>query len=491
MSAIDRIPLPLTLALVGLYLLILIFTVIRIMLDTHSSSKTLAYLLVVTVLPFVGIVLYFSVGMNLRKRLPGDKIRQVYRQVTEGFQTSVPDGSDELLERNKDLLRDYSPLISFISQVGTEPLSANQFKLLVNGEAKFPDVIEALATATHHIHMEYYAWENDIRGNQVKDVLLEKAAAGVKVRVMYDAYASRKIRKNIVREMKAGGIEVYPVIKVKLLGFANRVNHRDHRKIIIIDGRVGYLGGINMSDRYDNSIDTGLYWRDTHVRITGPLVLNIQRHFLINWNIFTPVHLHVDRELFPAPPPDGEEEMKGLAQVMAGGPVYRLSNIMFTYAKLISLSKEKLYITNPYFIPSDTIVDALKQAALSGVDVRLLLPYKSDSALVGAASRFYFNELLETGVRIFLYKKGFVHAKTMVADGKVSIVGSANMDIRSFDLNFEIMPVIYDRSFAGLLEATFMKDLEEAVEVDPSDWQKTPVYRQLNYAVARLISAFL
>jgi cardiolipin synthase len=227
------------------------------------------------------------------------------------------------------------------------------------------------------------------------------------------------------------------------------------------------------------------------VKITGPLVLSIQRHFLINWNIFTPVHLHVDRELFPSPPPAGEEEMKGLAQVMAGGPVYRLSNIMFTYAKLISFAKEKLYITNPYFIPSDTIVDALKQAALSGVDVRLLLPYKSDSALVGAASRFYFNELLETGVRIFLYKKGFVHAKTMVADGKVSIVGSANMDIRSFDLNFEIMPVIYDKSFAGLLEATFMKDLDEAVEVDPSDWRKTPVFRQLIYAVARLISAFL
>jgi len=482
---------PMALALLMVYLVVYGYTAIRILLDTHSSAKTLGYLLLVTLLPIIGMIFYFSLGSNLRKRLPGDKLIKTYREVTGSFQLEVADRTEELVEQNKDLLDGYLPLIEFINKVGNEPLSENKFQLLVNGEAKFPDILATMAQATKHIHLEYYAWENDIRGNQVKDVLLKKAGEGVKIRVLYDAYASRAIRKNIVRELRAGGVEMYPVIKLKLMGFANRVNHRDHRKIIIIDGRVGYLGGINISDRYDNSIDTGLYWRDTHVKISGPLVVAMQRHFLINWNVFTPHPLQVDRELFTSPLPAGKEERKGMAQVVAGGPVYRLSNIMLTYAMLISLSRKKVYITNPYFIPSETILDALKQAALSGVDVRLLLPYKSDSALVGAASRFYFNDLLQAGVRIFLYKKGFVHAKTMVADGMVSIVGSANMDIRSFDLNFEIMPVIYDKSFAGQLEDVFLNDLEEAVEIDTADWQKVPLHKQLIYSICRLISAFL
>ena len=181
-------------------------------------------------------------------------------------------------------------------------------------------------------------------------MLLKKAGEGVRVRVLYDAYASRMIQKNIIREMQAGGIEVYPVIKVKLPRIANRLNHRDHRKIIIIDGRTGYLGGINVSDRYDNSIDTGLYWRDTHVRINGPTVLNIQRHFVINWNIFTPETLEVNTELFPPFENLLDSPNTLLSQVIAGGRVYRMSNIMLTYSKLFSLARQKLYITNPYFI---------------------------------------------------------------------------------------------------------------------------------------------
>ncbi len=474
-----------------IYVAILVFTIVRILLDTQSSAKTLGYLLVVTLFPIIGILFYFSLGSNLRKRLPDDKLIKTYREVTHKVRSEIADRTGELVEKEKNFLNSYLPLIEFINKVGSEPLSENQFQLLINGEAKFPDILKSLDQASNYIHMEYYAWENDIRGNQVKDMLLKKAGEGVKVRVLYDSYASRAIRKNIVQEMKAGGIEVYPVIKLKPLKFVNRINHRDHRKIIIIDGSIGYLGGINISDRYDNSIDTGLYWRDTHVKISGPLVLSIQRHFVINWNIFTPVPLPVNSEIFPVPQSNAKEEIKGMAQIVAGGPVYRLPNIMLTYSKVISLSRKKIYITNPYFIPSDTILDSLKQAALSGVDVRLLLPYKSDSALVGAASRFYFNDLLQTGVRIFLYKKGFVHAKTMLADGMVSIVGSANMDIRSFDLNFEIMPVIYDISFGNQVEKAFLKDLEEAVEVTPEDWQKVPIYKQLIFSISRLISSFL
>ncbi len=339
--------------------------------------------------------------------------------------------------------------------------------------------------------MEYYAWENDIRGNQIKDVLLRKVKEGVTVRVLYDDYASRKIKRNIVRELKAGGVAVYPRIKVRFVMLANRVNHRDHRKVIIVDGVTGFVGGINVSDRYDNSIDTGLYWRDTHVKIDGRLVNSLQRHFIVSWNASQPDRLKYMPELFPEKDMEHPTGLKAMGQVVAGGPVYPKSNIMLTYFKIFTSAKEKLYITNPYFIPNESILDALKQSAISGVDVRLILPYKSDSQLVGAASRFYFPELVQAGVKIYLYKKGFVHAKTVVADSCLSIIGTANMDIRSFDLNFEIMSVIYGQAFGEQFEKTFIHDLNECIEVTDEMVNRVSLMHKLFYSTARLISSFL
>lgn len=190
-------------------------------------------------------------------------------------------------------------MVHFLSQISGEHLSENAFKLLVNGEEKFPEVLKALEAAKKFIHLEYYDWENDIRGNQIKSILLEKLREGVKVRVLYDDYASRKIRRNVIRELKQGGAEVLPKVKVKIRQFANRLNHRDHRKMIFVDGTTGFIGGINISDRYDNSIDTGLYWRDTHVKLTGPLAMSLQRHFLVSWNASEAQKVAFDKFLFP------------------------------------------------------------------------------------------------------------------------------------------------------------------------------------------------
>jgi len=254
---------------------------------------------------------------------------------------------------------------------------------------------------------------------------------------------------------------------------------------------IGFIGGINISDRYDNSIDTGLYWRDTHLKITGATVLDLQRHFIINWNSCQPNKLSVTKDLFPDPIKTEETKEMEFAQLVAGGPVYPLANIMLTYFKIFSMAREKIYITNPYFIPNDSILDTLKQAAMSGVDVRLMIPDKSDSLIVGAASKFYFSELLQAGVKIFMYKKGFIHAKTVVVDTNLSIVGTANMDIRSFDLNFEIMAVIYGTIFAKQLEKEYLKDLNECYELNYEDWIKQGIFKQLSYSMARLISSFL
>lgn len=472
------------------YLAILVYTILRILLDTHSTSKTLAYLLMVLFLPFLGVILYFSIGINYRHKRYNQKAVDIQLELDKSYKKIIPDDTAVLLKEHKDDLDQYVRLIEFQHQMMGEILSRNSFKLLVNGEEKFPEVLKTLETARHFIHMEYYDWENDTRGNQIKEVLLKKVHEGVTVRVLYDDYASRAIRRNIVKELKEGGVEIYPKIKVKLKQFANRVNHRDHRKVIIVDGETGFVGGINISDRYDNTIDTGLFWRDTHVKFSGPLVHNMQRHFIVSWNSAQSNPLEFSSELFPKVKAQNIGT-GGLAQIMAGGPIYPMSTIMLTYFKIFTLASDKLYITNPYFIPNDSILDALKQAAVSGVDVRLLLPEKSDSAIVGAASRFYFSELLRSGVRIFLYKKGFVHAKTVVADSRLSVVGTANMDIRSFDLNFEIMSVIYSREFASQCEQMFLTDLEESVELTREEWRKNSMTKRIIFAVARLISSFL
>lgn len=481
------LPFYLTLAYVG----ILIFTIIRILLDTQTSSKSLAYVLLVIVVPVFGIVFYFSFGVNYRHRSYNLEANSANAEIIHSYGEHIEDATHHLLDTDSGLPDHFRSLVEFQHQTMGAFLSENTFQLLINGEDKFPEVLRTLADAKQWIHMEYYAWENDTRGNQIKEVLLAKKKEGVKIRILYDDYASMGIRKNIVEELKKAGVEIYPKIKLKIRQFANRLNHRDHRKIIIVDGIYGFVGGINISDRYDNTIHTKLYWRDTHAKFTGPLVQELQKHFLSSWNaaqeeklLFTEEFLNIDQSAEPLP-------YGGLAQLIPGGPYYPFSNIMLSYLKIFNLARKKLYITNPYFIPSSSILNALKQAALSGVDVRLLIPEKSDSQLVGAASRFYFDELLEAGVRIFLYTKGFIHAKTVVADECLSVVGTANMDIRSFDLNFEIMSVVYGNQMAKKLESVFMEDLELSREIDTSFWKKKPLHTKLIYAVARLVSSFL
>ncbi len=472
------------------YLAILVFTMVRILLDTATSSKSLAYVLLVLTVPVLGIIFYFSFGVNYRHRSYHLEANSAHIEVTKSYKERISDATKQL-HTHSEIPRHYRSLVSFHHQTMDAFLSENSFQLLINGEDKFPNVLKTLFGARRFIHMEYYAWENDVRGNQIKEVLIQKAKEGLKIRILYDDYASMGIRKNIVKELQEAGVEIYPKIKLKLRQFANRLNHRDHRKVIIVDGEFGFIGGINISDRYDNTIDTKLYWRDTHLKFTGPLVHDLQRHFLASWNAAQPNKLLFSDALIASGGSSESLPFSGLSQIVPGGPYYSFSNIMLSYLKIFNLARKTLYITNPYFIPSSSILNALKQAAMSGVDVRLLLPDTSDSWLVGAASRFYFEELLDAGVRIFLYTKGFVHAKTVVADSSVSVIGTANMDIRSFDLNFEIMSVVYGDGLGKKMEAVFFEDLKLSEEIDANFWKQQPIYRKLTYATARLVSAFL
>jgi cardiolipin synthase len=395
----------------------------------------------------------------------------------------IIDTSLALKEKHCERLGGCYDMIDFLLGDSLSPLTENNVTVLLNGEQKFPHVIEAMESARQHIHMEYYIYEDDKIGNRIKDVLIRKAKEGVQVRIIYDDFGSSSIRKRIVKELKEGGVQIFPFYVIRLPMFASRINYRDHRKIIIVDGVVGFTGGINISDRYINDGSQQLYWRDTHLMMKGAAAHSLQFHFLSNWNFCSSQTLGISPEFFPEPPPVQKDH---LVQIICGGPDYPRASIMLCFFTAITGARNLVYITTPYFIPNESINNALKKAALSGKDVRLLVPETSDSRFVNAASRFYFLDLLETGVRIFRYKKGFMHAKTIVVDDSMSIVGTANIDFRSFDLNFEINAVVYGHEVNQTLRDAFLKDLDDSEEINLEVWRNRSKLDVLGDSAARI-----
>ncbi len=272
---------------------------------------------------------------------------------------------------------------------------------------------------------------------------------------------------------------------------ANRMNYRDHRKIIVVDGEYGFVGGINVDDRYINNGKNKLFWRDTHLMIRGQAVAGLQYVFIGDWNFCSGRRIEFVDRYFPPLVDENGNKPDSLVQIVAGGPDSELAAIMLAYMAAISSARKRLYITTPYFIPNETVMNSIKFAALKGVDVRLLVPGISDSRLVNAASSSNYEELLEVGVRIYRYQKGFVHAKTMVADDNMSVVGTANMDIRSYDLNFEINALVYDRMLNEELAAVFMADLEESIELNLEEWKNRSKVIKFGETLTRLVSPLL
>lgn len=465
-----------------------VFVAVRIILETQNSVKTAAYLMLLLFLPILGMIIYFTFGVNYRKR----KLYKNKLFENKSLSASMQERQDETITLKKqyaDEIGNQEDIVDLLSHDLYSPLSANnEVELLLNGEAKFPKVLEKLALARHFIHMEYYIYEDDVIGNQVKDMLIRKAGEGVHVRLIYDDFGSHSLKSKIIPELKAAGVEAFPFFEIKFYLLANRYNYRDHRKIIVIDGHTGFIGGINISDRYINSPTNDLYWRDTHLMIKGQAVYTLQFLFLSNWNFCSGHTLQLQREFFPG---ELATQKKHLVQVAASGPDSDRPSIMLSFFTAIAMAKKELYIASPYFIPSESILDALKKAALGGVDVKIIVPGKSDSAFVNLASRAYYGELLRAGVRIFLYQKGFIHAKSIVADHNLSIVGTANMDFRSFDLNFEAVAIVYGQTMNKQLKESFLKDLHDSEEILPDDWLNRSKWIQLLEATAKLVSPIL
>jgi cardiolipin synthase len=474
------------------YVIILVLVCLRIIYDTHDNSKTLAYLLLAVFVPIFGVIFYFSFGINYRKRKMYTKkiiedeglVKKLEDSILRYSQTTFDKG-DAAVQSNKELA------YMLVKDKGSALTADNAVKLLINGEMKFPEVLKALESANHHIHFEYYIYEDDEIGRKIEEVLIRKAKEGVEVRFIYDDFGSRTIRKKLVPRLIAAGVQAFAFHEIIFIAFANRLNYRNHRKIIIVDGITGFVGGINVSDRYINKQqDSKFFWRDTHLRIDGAGVQYLQTLFIADWNFCSNESLEPNQHYFPdrrTIPKFGDK----VVQIAASGPDCDTSTILFSMLQVINGAKEEILISTPYFIPGESIMNALLVSSLGGLKVKLLVPYDSDSVFVNAAASSYYNELLKAGVDIYLYTKGFMHAKTMIADRKIAVVGTANMDHRSFDLNFEVNAIVYDEDFASELRTTFMSDLKDSIKIDQLEWENRPVYRKLLDKIARLVSPML
>lgn len=475
-----------------LYIIAVILVCLKIIADTRSVTKTFGYVLVVLFVPVGGIIFYFFFGNNYWNTKIYSKRIFESLELAEHLRAKVISYSKQTIQENAEAVKDSQELVMLlIKDIGSPLTPYNSVKLLVNGEEKFPEVLQVLKDAKHHIHLEYYIYEDDEIGRAIEQVLIQKAQEGVEVRVIYDDFGSRHIRKTLAERLRRNGVRALPFFKISYIAFANRINYRNHRKIIVVDGQTAFVGGINISERYMNRPgESKIFWRDTHIRIDGPAVQYLQYLFVGDWNFCANKRLPPTAKYFP-PLSAYEKKENKIVQIAAGGPDSPIPTILYSTLQAINLATREILITTPYFIPGESLIDALSMAALSGIKVKLLVPGASDSRLVNAASRAYFGDLLKVGVEIYFYQKGFVHAKTLVSDRRVAIVGTANMDIRSFDLNFEVNAIVYDSAIAQQLGAIFEDDLKSATRIDPEAWMARPWYKPLWEKCVRLLSPLL
>ncbi|SDZ74287.1 cardiolipin synthase [Arachidicoccus rhizosphaerae] len=480
------------------YTVLLVLVCLKAIYDTGSNTKALAYVLAIIFLPVAGMVFYFVFGTNYRKRKIYSRKLLADDHQSRRLEAAIQRKSLSLIAGGNEVVQSHKGIARLLLKENMSPLTGgNKVELLVNGELKFPRVLEALKNAKNHIHMEYYIYEDDGIGREIEQILKQKAAEGVEVRLIYDDFGSRSIRKKLVPRLKAAGVQAYPFYEIIFLALANRLNYRNHRKIIVVDGCIGFIGGINVSDGYINALDKQpgklkkkkLFWRDSHVRIEGAGVHYLQHLFLCDWNFCARQSIIPSPDYFPRL--NGSDTEGKYVQIAASGPDSDNPTILFSLLQAIHQAAHELLITTPYFIPEQAVIDALRIASLSGVKVKLLVPGKSDSRIVNAAARSFYGDLLDVGVDIYLYQKGFIHAKTLVVDRRLSIIGSANMDYRSFDLNFEANAIVYDESFGTELAKSFYDDLEGAVKIDTFQWEQRFWLQKLLEKAVRLIAPLL
>ncbi|KOP81746.1 cardiolipin synthase [Cytobacillus solani] len=462
-----------------------IFIAFVIFLENRHPAQTLTWLVVLGSFPLVGFIFYLLFGRNYKKE---KMFRQKYILDKQAFLRF--EGEHDLINEEKiKQLADHQRKLFYLAQnLGHSPISfATQTQVLTNGDETFHEILESLKSATHHIHLEYYIVRHDHIGQEIKEILIQKVKEGVKVRFLFDAVGSLQLSKKYISELRQAGVEMIPFGPVRLPFLNSKINFRNHRKIIVIDGSIGFVGGLNIGDEYLGRVESFGFWRDTHMMMKGEAVRSLQLIFLQDWYYMTNQNILSADYLSPVL----EENIHGGVQLVAGGPDNEWSVIKNIFFSMITSAEKSVWIASPYFIPDEDIFSALKVAALSGIDVRLLMPQRPDKKIVFYASRSYFPELLEAGVKIYEYKKGFMHSKIVIVDEELASIGTSNMDMRSFHLNFEVNAFLYRTRSTQKLVKEYINDLKNSRKIDINKFKRRHIGYRMIESTSRLLSPFL
>ncbi len=449
----------------------IVFVVIS---ENRNPLKTISWVLLLLLFPVGGIIIYYFFGQDARKiRIISKKSYRLLKKRSRN-QLTLSDDADNALE-----YRFLAHLLN--SNNDSALLKGSEIRIFTDGKNKFDTLIADLEQAQHHIHFQYYIFLDDTIGQTIKNLLIKKAREGVKIRVLFDDAANWKVKNKFYEEMLEAGIELTPFLKVHFPLFTSRVNYRNHRKIVVIDGKTGYIGGMNIADRY---LQPG--WRDTHLRVKGRGVLGMQSAFLIDW-YSSGKELLNDPVYFPQLPVLTEN----LIQIATGGPMNPWRTLLQATIHIIAGAKQYIYIQTPYFLPTEGLIQALQSAALGGIDVRLMVPAHSDTRFVGTAAHSYFEEMMKAGVKIYALKTAFLHAKVLVSDDFLTVTGSANMDFRSFEHNFEVNAYIYDPLIAKEMKKIFLTDQRNCSQILWKEWKKRPRLKKFQESLLRMFSPLL
>ncbi|KGP74349.1 cardiolipin synthase [Pontibacillus yanchengensis] len=462
-----------------------VFIGVVIFFENRHPTQTLTWLVVLAAVPIVGFFFYIIFGQNYRKRKmfqqKGEIDEQAFRRI---------EGSRQIDHSQMEQMGDHQKLLFRLAQrLAHSPITFNtNTKVLTDGEETFEALLHELNRAQHHIHMEYYIVRHDEIGIEIKNILMEKAQQGVEVRFLYDAVGSWQLSNRFKQDLEDAGVEVVPFSPVRLPFLNNKINFRNHRKIVVVDGKTAFVGGLNIGDEYLGRDSNYGFWRDTHLLVQGESVRSLQLIFLQDWYYMTG-RAHLTSEYLS--PPLVDSEGRGGVQMIASGPDNEWEVIKHVFFSMIVSAKESIWIASPYFIPDEDILTALKAAALSGIDVKLLVPNQPDKRIVYYASRSYFPELLEAGVKIYAFNKGFMHSKLMIVDNELASIGTSNMDMRSFHLNFEVNAFLYRTQSTEKLVHDYEDDLTNAKEITLESFKKRPILKRFLESTSRLLSPLL
>lgn len=467
----------------------LLFAIIVVFFERKSPKSVWAWLLLLYFIPGLGFVLYLLLGANMRKSKMF-RIKEVEDHLHEAIRQqeySLRAGETEKMDQS---LHNYTDLVLYNMKTSGAILTEdNDIDIFTDGSELYDKMLEDMAQATKFIHIQYYIIKEDILFERMLKILKEKAEQGVEVRILYDAMGCRTVKKSFWKKLKESGIETAEFFPALLGRFHLRINYRNHRKIVVIDNQVAYVGGFNVGKEYIDLEEKFGHWRDTHLRIQGNGIMGLQLRFLLDWNYTAKKNLFTDSKYYDSFSTGTRDFCK--MQIISSGPDNGDQQIRDNYLRLIHKAKETIYIQTPYFIPDEAIFDSLLVAARSGIEVNIMIPCKPDHPFVYWATYSYIGDLVMAGAKCYTYDNGFLHAKGMIVDGKVFCYGTANMDIRSFALNFEVNAVVYEEGKAKEMEDYFLEDLAHCTRITKDMYAGRSLQIRIKEQICRLLSPLL